>query len=106
MLVVASCSTMAVGFLTSITGKVWAPQVGDSSSESHWVWLRQPSALAATETSPRYEFWENPAEMRKAGIDYAIRQIRDLRENGVNNIHIYTMNKPLMAREIIDAVYH
>lgn len=51
-------------------------------------------------------YGENPAEMRKAGIDYAIRQIQDLRENGVDNIHIYTMNKPLMAREIIDAVYH
>lgn len=51
-------------------------------------------------------YGENPEEMRKAGIDYAIRQIRDLRENGVDNIHIYTMNKPLMAREIIDAVYH
>lgn len=50
-------------------------------------------------------YGENPAEMRRAGIDYAIRQIRDLRENGVDNIHIYTMNKPLMAREIIDAVY-
>lgn len=50
-------------------------------------------------------YGENPTEMRKAGIDYAIRQIRDLRENGVDNIHIYTMNKPLMAREIIDAVY-
>ena len=50
-------------------------------------------------------YGENPAEMRKAGIDYAIRQIRDLRENGVDNLHIYTMNKPLMAREIIDAVY-
>lgn len=51
-------------------------------------------------------YGENPTEMRRAGIDYAIRQIRDLRENGVDNIHIYTMNKPLMAREIIDAVYH
>lgn len=50
-------------------------------------------------------YGDNPEEMRRAGIDYAIRQIRDLRENGVDNIHIYTMNKPLMAREIIDAVY-
>lgn len=61
-----------------------------------------PKALADTIAA----YGENPAEMRKAGIDYAIRQIRDLRENGVDNIHIYTMNKPLMAREIIDAVYH
>ncbi|MCM1190783.1 MAG: methylenetetrahydrofolate reductase [NAD(P)H] [bacterium] len=50
-------------------------------------------------------YGENPEDMRKAGIDYAIRQIRDLRENGVEHIHIYTMNKPKMAKEIVDAVY-
>lgn len=50
-------------------------------------------------------YGENPEDMRKAGIDYAIRQIRDLQENGVNDIHIYTMNKPKMAAEIMEAVY-
>lgn len=45
-------------------------------------------------------YGESPEDMRKAGIDYAIRQIRDLRENGVGHIHIYTMNKPKMATEI------
>lgn len=50
-------------------------------------------------------YGENPEDMRKAGIDYAIRQIRDLQENGVNDIHIYTMNKPKMAKEIVEAIY-
>lgn len=50
-------------------------------------------------------YGENPEDMRKAGIDYAIRQIRDLQENGVNDIHIYTMNKPKMAKEIVDNIY-
>jgi len=50
-------------------------------------------------------YGENPEEMRKAGIDYAIRQIRDLQENGVNDIHLYTMNKPKMAAEITAAIY-
>ena len=50
-------------------------------------------------------YGENPEDMRKAGIDYAIRQIRDLQENGVNDIHIYTMNKPTTAKEIVDAIY-
>lgn len=50
-------------------------------------------------------YGENAEDMRKAGIDYAIRQIRDLQENGVNDIHIYTMNKPKMAKEIVDAIY-
>lgn len=50
-------------------------------------------------------YGENPEDMRKAGIDYAIRQIRDLQENSVNDIHIYTMNKPKMAAEIMEAIY-
>lgn len=50
-------------------------------------------------------YGESPDDMRKAGIDYAIRQIRDLQENGVNDIHLYTMNKPKMAKEIADAIY-
>lgn len=48
---------------------------------------------------------DNPEDMRRAGIDFAIRQIRDLQENGVNDIHIYTMNKPKMAAEIMEAIY-
>lgn len=50
-------------------------------------------------------YGDNPEDMRKAGIDFAIRQIRDLQENGVNDIHIYTMNKPKMAAEIMEAIY-
>ncbi len=50
-------------------------------------------------------YGDNPEDMRKAGIDYAIRQIRDLQENGVLDIHIYTMNKSKMAKEILDAIY-
>ena len=50
-------------------------------------------------------YGDNKEDMRKAGIDYAIRQIRDLQENGVNNIHLYTMNKTKTAREIMEGVY-
>lgn len=49
-------------------------------------------------------YGDNPEDMRKAGIDYAIRQIRDLNANGVNDIHIYTMNKPKMAAEIMAGI--
>lgn len=49
-------------------------------------------------------YGEDPEEMRRAGIDYAIRQIRDLRENGVNHVHIYTMNKPKTAAEIVAGI--
>lgn len=49
-------------------------------------------------------YGENPEDMRKAGIDYAIRQIQDLQENGVNGIHIYTMNRVKTAAEIMAAI--
>ena len=49
-------------------------------------------------------YGENPDDMRRAGIDYAINQIGDLQKNGVDGIHIYTMNKPVMAAEIVQAI--
>ncbi len=49
-------------------------------------------------------YGENPDDMRKAGIDYAINQIIELQQNGVDGIHIYTMNKPMMAADIVKAI--
>ncbi len=50
------------------------------------------------------KYGDSPEDMRKAGIDYAVRQIRDLKDNGVSDIHMYTMNKPKMAAEIVEAI--
>ena len=47
----------------------------------------------------RYE--DDPDALRKAGIEYAVRQIRDLWDNGVDGIHIYTMNRPQIATEMV-----
>lgn len=47
---------------------------------------------------------DNPEEMRKAGVDYAVRQIRDLRENGVKHIHLYSMNRPKTTAEIMEGI--
>lgn len=49
-------------------------------------------------------YGESPEDMRKAGIDYAIRQIQDLQQNHVDGIHIYTMNRPKTAAEIVEAI--
>ena len=43
-------------------------------------------------------------DMRKAGIDYSIRQILDLKEHGVDGIHIYTMNRIKTMTEIMGAI--
>ncbi|MGN0636366.1 MAG: methylenetetrahydrofolate reductase [Acutalibacteraceae bacterium] len=47
----------------------------------------------------RYE--NDPESLRKAGIDYAAAQIRDLRQNGADGVHIYTMNRPAIATQIV-----
>lgn len=49
-------------------------------------------------------YGDNPDEMRKAGVDYAIRQIRDLYENGVQHIHLYSMNRPKTTAEIVAGI--
>lgn len=49
-------------------------------------------------------FGTNNAAMKQAGIIYAMEQIVDLLANGVNNIHIYTMNKPDIAEKITQGI--
>ncbi|MBR1871522.1 MAG: methylenetetrahydrofolate reductase [Kiritimatiellae bacterium] len=46
-------------------------------------------------------FGDDPAQMAAAGIAYATEQIIDLVANGVNAIHLYTMNKPAIAEAIV-----
>lgn len=46
------------------------------------------------------KFGDNPAAMRQAGIAYATDQIVDLVANGVNAVHVYSMNKPDVAAQI------
>lgn len=47
-------------------------------------------------------FGNHPEAMKQAGIAYATDQIIDLLANGVNNIHVYSMNKPEVARKIME----
>lgn len=49
-------------------------------------------------------FGDNPAAMKQAGIAYATEQIIDLIANGVNGIHVYSMNKPDVAARIKDSL--
>lgn len=49
-------------------------------------------------------YGENPDDMKKAGLDFAINQILDLKKNGTDGIHIYTMNKPDTAKYIVNQI--
>lgn len=62
--------------------------------------------ISGTALPPRFasivdRFGDDPKSMRQAGIAYMTEQIIDLISNGVNNIHIYTMNKPDIAKSIM-----
>lgn len=69
--------------------------------------IKRIISLSGNMVPPRFKaivdrFSDNPAAMKQAGIAYATEQIIDLIANGVNNIHIYTMNKPDVAGAIFD----
>lgn len=46
------------------------------------------------------KFGSSPAAMKQAGIAYATDQIIDLYANNITNVHVYSMNKPDVARLI------
>ena len=63
--------------------------------------------LTGTHLPPRFRaivdrFGDDTAAMLGAGVAYATEQIVDLFANGVNHVHVYTMNKPELARRIMD----
>ena len=51
-------------------------------------------------------YGSDPAAMMQAGIAYATAQIIDLFANGVPAVHVYSMNKPEIARRIMENVSH
>lgn len=49
-------------------------------------------------------FENSPEALKDAGIAYAIDQIIDLYSQGVDGVHLYTMNQPEVAERISEAV--
>ena len=47
-------------------------------------------------------FEHDPQALKQAGIAFATEQIIDLFANGLNAVHIYSMNKPDVAKQIQD----
>ena len=50
----------------------------------------------------KYE--NNPEALKQAGIAYAVDQIIDLISNDTSGIHLYTMNKPDVAKKIVSVI--
>lgn len=67
--------------------------------------IKRTCALSGTILPRRFirmvdRFGDNPAAMKQAGIAYATEQIIDLYANGLNAVHVYSMNKPDVAQKI------
>ena len=69
--------------------------------------LRRSMELSGTAVPQRFlaiidRFGDDPEAMKQAGIAYATDQIIDLIANGINHIHVYSMNKPDVATAIMN----
>ena len=67
--------------------------------------IKRICAMSGTYLPSRFKaivdhFGDNPAAMKQAGIAYATEQIIDLIANGIQGIHVYSMNKPEVAAKI------
>ncbi len=83
-----------VPITTGIMPITSAKQLGTSVSLSGTSVPQALSNLVA-------KYADKPEDMRKAGIEYATKQIEDLIANGVDGVHLYTMNKAATACEIM-----
>ncbi len=70
-----------------------AKQLGTSVSLSGSSIPKKLADIIAT-------YADDPEDMRKAGIDFAVKQILDLKEHGVDGIHLYSMNRPKTTADI------
>ena len=67
--------------------------------------IKRIASLSGATLPPRFwsivdRFGDDPAAMRQAGVAYATEQIIDLLANGINNIHLYTMNRVDVAQDV------
>ncbi len=67
--------------------------------------IKRICAISGTSLPQRFiriveRYGDDPAAMKQAGIAYATEQIIDLYANGINAVHVYSMNKPDVAEAI------
>ena len=68
--------------------------------------IKRICALSGTYLPSRFKmivdrFGDDPGSMLSAGVAYATEQIVDLFANGVNAVHVYTMNRPEVGAAIM-----
>ncbi len=71
--------------------------------------IERITSLCGASLTPKFrrildKYGDNPAALKEAGIAYAAEQIIDLLSFGVDGIHLYTMNRPEIAKKIISHI--
>ena len=88
---------------------ITVPVVAGVMPVTNAVQLRRIRDISGSALPQRFirivdRYGDNPLAMKQAGIAFAVSQIIDLYANGVNSVHVYTMNKPEVAKAIMDNI--
>ncbi len=100
-------NTVLYNFLYRIREKgITVPVIPGIMPVTNGKQIQRSCELSGAMMPPRFKaivdkFGDNPKAMQQAGIAYATDQIIDLIANGINNIHVYSMNKPEVAAAIM-----
>ena len=84
---------------------VFAPVVAGIMPVTNARQIKRIISISANALPQRFirivdRYGDNPEAMKQAGIAYATEQVVDLFANGINAVHIYSMNNPDVARGI------
>lgn len=85
------------------------PVVAGIMPVTNAVQVKRICSISGTALPQRFRrivdrYGAQPDAMKQAGIAYATEQIIDLYANGINAVHVYTMNKPDVAERILQNI--
>ena len=89
--------------------RIDVPVVAGIMPVTHASQIRRICSISGNALPQRFlrivdRYADKPAALKQAGIAYATEQVIDLFANGVNAVHVYSMNHPDLARAIRDNV--
>lgn len=84
---------------------IFAPVVAGIMPVTNARQIKRIISISANALPQRFirivdRYGDNPEAMKQAGIAYATEQVVDLFANGINAVHIYSMNNPDVERGI------
>ncbi len=90
---------------------IYVPVIAGIMPVTNAAQIKRTMALSGGSLPTRFKriidrFGDNPNAMKQAGIAYATEQIIDLYANGIRAVHVYSMNKPDVAKAIRDNLSH